>query len=58
LAYNLDEYVISSGLANGDAFAEVYDRHACIEDSPIHVVTKNTEPEAIIAATQWILDNA
>jgi len=57
-AYKLEEYVIESGLANGDAFARVFDRLACTDSSPIFELTADTEVEAVIKACEWILINS
>ena len=55
-AYNLDEYVVESGLANGDSYVNVFGRYACSEDFPLFQSSKDTEPESIFAGCKWILE--
>ena len=57
-AYKLDEWDISSGIANNEGYAEVHGRYATSEFNPIEVFTGTTEPEVILLASQWILEKS
>ncbi len=54
-AYSLDEYVVESGLSNGEAYANIYGRYSCSDSEPEETMVEDTEPEAVFKACEWIL---